>query len=144
MPTPMDRPSDVATLDAILHAFYETVSGAVGQPRDWDRFRSLLLPGARLMPIVSMAGEKACVRFLSAEDFIQRVEPIFAVEDFWERETSRQTETAGRFAHVLSFYESLRSPDGPPFEQSVNSIQLFNDGLRWWIVNVMWNTSRKE
>ena len=144
MPTPMVRSSDVATLDAILHAFYETVSGGVGQPRDWDRFRSLLLPGARLMPIVSMPGEKAGVRFLSAEDFIQRVEPIFAVEDFWERETSRQTETAGHFAHVLSFYESLRSPGGPPFERSVNSIQLFNDGIRWWIVNVMWNTSRAQ
>lgn len=144
MPTPMVRPSDVATLDAILHAFYETVSGAVGQPRDWDRFRSLILPGGRLMPIVSMAEEKAGVRFLSTEDFIRRVEPIFAREDFWERETSRQTETAGHFAHVLSFYESLRSPSGPPFERSVNSIQLLNDGIRWWIVNVMWNTSRAE
>jgi hypothetical protein len=144
MPTPRVRSSDVATLDAILHAFYEIVSGAVGQPRDWDRFRSLLLAGARLMPIVSLAGEKADVRFLSTEDFIQRVEPIFAVEDFWERETSRQTETIGHFAHVLSFYESLRDPDGPPFERSVNSIQLFNDGLRWWIANVMWNTSRAE
>lgn len=144
MPTPMVRPSDVATLDAILHAFYETVSGPVGQPRDWDRFRSLFLPGGRLMPIVSVPGEKAGVRFLSTEDFIHRVEPIFASEDFWERETSRQTETVGHFAHVLSFYESLRSPNGPPFERSVNSIQLFNDGLRWWIVNVMWNTSRAE
>ncbi len=144
MPTPTVRQSDVATLDAILHAFYETVSGAVGQPRDWDRFRSLILPGGRLMPVVSIAGEKAGVRFLSTEDFIQRVDPIFAVEDFWERETSRQTETLGHFAHVLSFYESLRSPDGPPFERSVNSIQLLNDGFRWWIVNVMWNTSRKE
>ena len=142
MPTPTPRPSDVATLDAILHALYETVSGAVGQPRDWDRFRSLFLPGAHLMPIVSISGEKAGVRLLSTEDFIRRVEPIFASEDFWERETSRQTETAGRFAHVLSFYESLRSPGGQPFEQSVNSIQLFNDGLRWWIVNLMWNTSR--
>jgi hypothetical protein len=142
MSTPKPHPSDVATLDAILHAFYETVSGAVGQPRDWDRFRSLILPGGRLMPVISMPGEKASVRFLSTEDFIQRVEPIFAVEDFWERETSRQTETLGHFAHVLSFYESLRSPDGPPFEHSVNSIQLLNDGLRWWIVNVMWNTSR--
>jgi len=140
----MVRPSDVATLDAILHAFYETVSGAVGQPRDWDRFRSLILPGGRLMPIVSMAEEKAGVRFLSTEDFIRRVEPIFAREDFWERETSRQTETAGHFAHVLSFYESLRSPSGRPFERSVNSIQLLNDGIRWWIVNVMWNTSRAE
>ncbi len=96
------------------------------------------------MPVVSMAGGKAGVRLLSTEDFIQRVEPIFAVEDFWERETSRQTETLGHFAHVLSFYESLRSPDGPPFERSVNSIQLLNDGLRWWIVNVMWNTSRAQ
>lgn len=142
MSTPTPRPSDVATLDAILHAFYETVSGAAGQPRDWDRFRSLILPGGRLMPVISIPGEKAGVRFLSTEDFIHRVEPIFAVEDFWERETSRQTEAAGHFAHVLSFYESLRSPDGPPFERSVNSIQLLNDGLRWWIVNVMWNTSR--
>lgn len=144
MPTPMVRPSDVATLDAILHTLYETVSGPVGQPRDWDRLRSLFLPGGRLMPIVSIPGEKAGVRFLSTEDFIHRVEPIFAVEDFWERETSRQTETFGHFAHVLSFYESLRSPNGPPFERSVNSIQLFNDGLRWWIVSLMWNTSRAE
>jgi hypothetical protein len=144
MPTPMVRPSDVATLDAILNALYETVSGPVGQPRDWERFRSLFLPGARLMPVVSMPGEKAGVRLLSTEDFIQRVEPIFAREDFWERETSRQTETAGHFAHVLSFYESLRSPDGPPFETSVNSIQLLNDGIRWWIVNLMWNTARAE
>ena len=144
MPTPTVRPSDVATLDSILHAFYETVSGAVGQPRDWDRFRSLILPGGRLMPVVSIPGDRAGVRFLSTEDFIHRVEPIFAVEDFWERETSRQTETLGHFAHVLSYYECLRSPDGPPFERSVNSIQLLNDGLRWWIVNVMWNTARAE
>ncbi len=96
------------------------------------------------MPVVSMPGEKAGVRLLSTEDFIQRVEPIFAREDFWERETSRQTETFGHFAHVLSFYESLRSPDEPPFETSVNSIQLLNDGIRWWIVNLMWNTARKE
>ena len=94
------------------------------------------------MPVVSIAEGKAGVRLLSTEDFIQRVDPIFAREHFWERETSRQTETVGHFAHVLSFYESLRSPDGPPFEHGVNSIQLLNDGDRWWIVNVMWNTTR--
>jgi hypothetical protein len=144
MSTPDARQSDVATLDAILHAFYETVSGPCGQRRDWDRFRSLILPGGRLMPIVSVPGERARIRFLSTEDFIRRVDPIFATEDFWERESSRKTETFGHFAHVLSFYDSLRSPSGPPFERSANSIQLLNDGLRWWIVNVMWNTSRTE
>ena len=100
MPTPMVRQSDVATLDAILHAFYETVSGAVGQPRDWDRFRSLFLPGGRLMPVVSSAGEKAGVRLLSTEDFIHRVEPIFASEDFWERENA--------------FFDKYLKPERPP------------------------------
>lgn len=140
----MFHPSDVATLDAIVHALYATVSGPLGQPREWDRFRSLFMPGARLMPVTSVRGEKPAVRFLSTEEFIHRVEPIFATEDFWERESSRQVETIGHFAHVLSFYDSLRSPDGPPFERSVNSIQLLNDGSRWWILNLMWNTSRSE
>jgi hypothetical protein len=140
----MFRPSDVATLDAILHALYEAISGPAGQPRDWDRFRSLFLPGGRFMPIVSIPGEKPGVRFLSTEDYIHRVEPIFAIEDFWERESSRQTETFGHFAHVLSFYESLRNPNGSPIERGANSIQLFDDGFRWWIVSVMWNTSRTE
>lgn len=96
------------------------------------------------MPVISMPGDKARVRLLSVDDYIRRVEPIFAVEDFWERESSRQVETFGRVAHVLSFYDSLRSPDGVPFERGANSMQLVHDGARWWIVSVMWNTSRAE
>lgn len=142
MRRPIVRQSEVATLDGILSALYEVISGPAGQPRDWDRYRSLFLPGARLMPILSSPGEKPHVRLLSVEDYIRRVEPIFATEDFWERESSRQTETFGHVAHVLSLYESLRSPNGAPFDRGGNSLQLFNDGDRWWIVSIMWNTSR--
>ncbi len=138
------RASDVANLDAILGAMYEVISGPAGQPRDWDRFRSLYAPGARLIPVVALPGEAARVRVLTPEEYIRRVEPIFAVEDFWERESSRKTETFGRVAHVLSSYESLRSPAGEPFERGANSVQLFNDNSRWWIVSVLWNTARGE
>ena len=96
------------------------------------------------MPVVALPGETPRVRVLSVEDYIRRVEPIFVTESFWERETSRQTETFGRVAHVLSSYESLRTPDGPAFERDRNSIQLFFDDSRWWIVSVMWNTPRSE
>jgi hypothetical protein len=136
--------SDVSTLDDILHALYEVLSGPAGQPRDWERYRSLFIDGARLMPVVAVAGEKPHVRLLTVEDYIRRVEPIFAVENFWERETSRQTEIIGRIAHVLSKYESLRNPNGPAFEHDSNSIQLFYDDTRWWVVSVMWNTSRSS
>ena len=134
--------SDVSTLDCILQASYEVLSGPAGQLRDWERYRTLFAAGARLMPVVAVAGEKPHVRQLTVEDYIRRVEPIFAVEDFWERETSRQSETFGRVAHVLSNYESLRDPNGPPFEHGANSMQLFHDDARWWIVSIMWNTSR--
>jgi hypothetical protein len=142
MSSPIARRSDVATLDAILHAFYEVISGPAGQQRDWDRFRSLFQADGRLIPIVSLPGEQARARFLTPEDFIRRVEPIFATEDFWERESRRQTETFGHAAHILSSYESLRRPNDVPFECGTNSLQLFNDGSRWWIVSIVWNTSR--
>ena len=142
IPTPSAFPSDVATLDGILHAMYEVISGPAGQPRDWNRFRSLYLPNSRLMPVVSPSGETPHARVLSPEDYIRRVEPIFAAEDFWERESGRQVETFGRVAHVLSHYESLRDPKSAPFEHGSNSVQLFYDDSRWWIVSVMWNTSR--
>jgi hypothetical protein len=136
------RAADVNTLDAILHASYAVISGPAGQQRDWGRFRTLFIPGARLMPVIS--GTEPRVRVLTPEDYIRRVEPIFAKEDFWERESSRQEEKIGRIAHVLSHYESLREPDGEPFERGTNSIQLFNDGVRWWIVSILWNTARGE
>lgn len=132
--------SDVSTIAAIIHASYDVISGPARAPRDWERFRSLYAPGARLMPVVS--GDNPHVRILTPEDYIRRVEPTFANESFYERETSREEKTIGRFAHVLSHYESVRSPEEPPFEHGTNSIQLFWDDRRWWIVSVMWNTSR--
>jgi hypothetical protein len=136
--------SDVTDLDAIIKAMYEVISGPAGHARDWKRFRNLYILDARLMPAISRPGETAAIRVLSPEDYIRRVELIFAKEDFWERETDRQAQTFGHVAHVLSAYESLRSPDGPAFERGMNSVQLFNDNIRWWIVSVMWNTPRQE
>jgi hypothetical protein len=132
--------ADVGSIDAILRATYEVISGPQGRARDWQRFRALYHPNARLMPVVG--GEKPHVRVLTPEQYIERVEPIFAKESFYEREIGHEVATIGRVAHVLSHYESLHDPSGPPFETGTNSIQLFFDDERWWVVSVLWNTSR--
>lgn len=134
--------SDVESIDAIIRAMYDVISGPAGEARNWNRFRSLYYPAAHLVPVVSVEGQSARARMLSPEDYIRRVEPIFAVESFWEREARRECEAFGRVAHILSYYESLREPDGPPFESGVNSVQLFYDDSRWWVLNVVWNTAR--
>jgi hypothetical protein len=67
------------------------------------------------------------------------VQPLFEENGFYEKEIERRTEQFGQIAHVWSTYESRHSPDDPePFMRGINSIQLFNDGSRWWIVNIYW------
>ena len=95
---------DVSSSDAIVRAAYDVISGPAGQPRDWDRERSLFFPGARLIPTAAKAGDNA-----------------------------------SELAQVWSTYESRHSENDPePFMRGINSIQLFNDGTRWWIITIYW------
>ena len=138
----MNNPADVSSIDAIIQASYDTISGPAGRKRDWDRQRALFLPGARLIPTAVAAGEnegKLAPQFLDVDAYIARVEPFFQENGFYETEVARRTEQFGRIAHVWSTYESRhRENDPEPFMRGINSFQLFHDGARWWIVNIYW------
>jgi len=138
----MANPADVSSIDAIINAAYEGISGPAGKQRDWDRQRSLFLPCARLIPTAMEANENAgglAPQFLDVEGFIARVEPYFQENGFYEKEIARRTEQVGHIAHAWSTYESRHHRDDPePFMRGINSIQLFHDGTRWWIVNIFW------
>ena len=142
-PTPAAAPDDVDTMDDVIHAMYQAISGPAGQKRNWDRFRSLFLPDARLILAIGRQGQKPSARILTVEDYIRRADRIFEKESFWENERGRNTEKSGNIAHAFSYYESRQVKNGKPFQTGVNSIQLFNDGTRWWIATVMWNTGRE-
>jgi hypothetical protein len=140
------NPSDVASIDAIITAAYKGISGAAGEKRDWDRERSLFYLGARLIPTAKPGANDGLVpQMLDVDGFIARVEPYFAVDGFYEKEIARRTEQFGHIAHVWSVYESRHNADDPePFIRGINSIQLFFDGSRWWIVNIYWQQESPE
>jgi hypothetical protein len=136
--TPAANPADVATMDSIIAALYDVISGPAGK-RDWDRFRSLFIPGARLIPTgVRPTGETGS-RVITVEDYAQRNGPFFEKNGFFEREAARRTEAFANIAQVFSTYESRHAKDeAKPFQRGINGIQLMNDGKRWWIVTVFW------
>jgi hypothetical protein len=135
---PAANPADVATMDSIIAALYDVISGPAGK-RDWDRFRSLFIPGARLIPTGVRPTGEAGSRVMTVEDYAQRNGPFFEKNGFFEREAARRTETFGNIAHIFSTYESRHAKDdAKPFQRGINSIQLMNDGKRWWIVTVFW------
>jgi len=131
---------DFSSIDAIIAAVYDGISGPAGRKRDWERERSLFYPGARLIP-TSKPGKSGDLapQMLDLDGFIARVEPYFAENGFYEKEVARRVEQFGQITHVWSTYESRHNPDDPePFMRGINSIQLFNDGRRWWIVSIYW------
>ncbi len=139
---------DVSSIDAIINAAYDVISGPAGTPRDWERERSLFFPGARMIPTAMKPGENESglgPQFLDTESYIARVEPFFQANGFYEKEIARRIEEFGRIAQVWSTYESRHNEnDAEPFMRGINSFQLFNDGTRWWIVNIYWQHESAE
>jgi hypothetical protein len=135
---PAADPADVATMDSIVAACYDVISGPAKTARNWDRFRSLFLPGARMIPTGRRPTGEVVSRVLTPEDYIQRSGPI-AQTGFFEHEISKRVEKYGNIAHVFSTYESKHAKeDEKPFARGINSFQLMNDGKRWWIVTIFW------
>jgi len=136
---PAANPADVASIDAIIVAVYDVISGPAGKKRDWDRMRSLFVPGARLIPTGPRQAGGYGSRVLTLDEYIERASGNFEKQGFYEREAARRTEEFGQIAHAFSTYESRHAPDdAKPFQRGINSIQLMNDGKRWWIVTIFW------
>jgi hypothetical protein len=142
--TPEPRPEDVATPEALVAALYDVISGPKGQARDWNRFRSLFAPGARMIPSGKRKDGTTGFRMLSPEDYITSSEKMLVGEGFRERELSRVVERFGPLVHVFSSYEAFREGDPKPFMRGINSLQLVHDGKRWWLLTVAWTPETPE
>ena len=138
------RPKDVASVDAIIDALYDANTILVDRKRDADRFRSLFLPGARLMPTAGSGTAPRVIRVLTVEDYVRQASSGQPRHGFSEREIARTTEAFGNIVQAFSTYETHRdSTDTQPI-RGINSIQLFNDGSRWWVVSVLWDNARPD
>ena len=141
---PAANPADVSSIDSIVAALYDVISGPAGK-RDWNRFRSLFISEARLIPVTPDQLGGYAVRVIDPEGFIKTADKTFSTEGFFEREAARRTEKFGQMVQIFSTYESRRAKeDKEPFARGVNGIQLMNDGKRWWIVTVFWDSERKD
>lgn len=133
------RPEDVATIDGIINAYYEVVSGPAGESADVDRDRSLHHPDAWIAIAGRSRDGEPVVRTMTLEGYHGDNGP--SSEGFWEWETDRVTQRSGNMVHVWSSYASARTQGGEPFTRGVNSITLFHDGERWWIMGWMYDGS---
>ena len=138
---PAAKPEDVKSMDAILVAIYDAISGPAGG-RDWNRFRSLFLPQARFTSVSTSPDGTTVVIAWNVDEFVRDAGEVFKKDPFYEKAIVNRPESFGNVTQVLSSYESRHSPTGKPFDRGINSIQLLNDGKRWWVLSILWDTER--
>ncbi|MBO6536403.1 MAG: nuclear transport factor 2 family protein [Balneolaceae bacterium] len=132
--------SDTESIQSTIDALYEVISGEAGEARDWDRFKNLFAPDGRLIP--TYTDREGNIGYLSwtPEEYIERAGSSLERDGFFESEIGQVVEQFGNIAHVFSTYDSRRTKEGEVFMRGINSIQLFNDGNRWWIISVFWSS----
>lgn len=132
-----------STVDELLAALYGAVSGPAG-PRSFPGDPPLFHAAARLTRTLPTSDQRAQAKAMSPAEYLKDTAPFFAGQDFWEVEIGRRFDRFGNIAHVLSVYEArLRPDEARPERRGVNSIQLFHDGVRWWIMNMIWDNERE-
>jgi hypothetical protein len=132
---------DVKSIDGVMRAYYEVVSGPAGSTPDRARDEFLHHPDALIgMPVRDSSGTETLVT-MSLAGFYERAGGVRDVA-FYEWEISRRVERFGMIAHVWSTYASSERPDGDPQSRGINSIQLHFDGERWWIMGWIYDRER--
>tara|TARA_R110002049_G_scaffold38978_1_gene120314 strand:+ start:2557 stop:3114 length:558 start_codon:yes stop_codon:yes gene_type:complete len=141
----IDYSDRVQTLDSTIETLYAVISGEKGAERNWKLFKYLFKPGAKLIPSGKNSEGRHLVNYLSPDDYIKKSNDWLKEQGFFEKEVHRTINTFGNIAHVFSTYEAYNSHiDEKPFMRGINSIQLLNDGERWWIVNLYWSQETED
>ncbi len=148
-PAPKDK-GDVDTVEHLLSALYDVISGPAGKARDWDRFRALFLPDGRLGVIrpgtpakdnqPSRAGDAL---FRTPDMYVERNAAYFKTNGFFERGIANRVEAFGNLVNVWSTYEGRHAMTDPtPFVRGINSIQIVHARDRFWVASIMWDEER--
>ncbi len=136
------NPADVSTLDSLVRALYEVISGPAGQERNWSRAKSLFIPDIRMIATNPNKAGQPNVRMISFQEYVDRVSVSVQKQGFYESEIKCSVRQFGNVAQVFTSYQIKHDPKEQPLVLGINALQLYYDGHRWWIASVVWDTDR--
>lgn len=141
---PEANPDDVNSPEATVTAIFEAFSAPGDEHPNWDRFRSLFLPEARLIYADHPAEGTSHYETGTVDEYIETSGRFWEGQDYREEVVQTRTERYANIAHVFFTYEGREPADAAePTFRGVESAQLWHDGSRWWVVSLMWQSERE-
>ncbi len=141
-----DSANQLNTVDGIIHALYDAISGPVGQDRDWNTFRNLFAENARMYIAAPDKDSGTILKSITPEEYVERNQNRLSDIGFNEDELYRITNTYGAGTQIFSTYEShYTNKNGEEdLTKGINNIQLYFDGDRYYIVSIFWDANAKN
>jgi hypothetical protein len=124
--------NDVKTIDALIKASYEVVSGEKGAQRQWERDHYLHHPKAIYSYFDREKQEQVS---MTLQEFHKKTDEMVFGTAFYENEVNREARIFGNIAHVWSTYETRLEKGGKVERRGINSIQLIFENNRWHIIS---------
>lgn len=136
--------TSVQSIDSIIAKLYSIISQAPGK-RNYDQFKALFLPNARLISIKVDAAGKSTFQNVTVDEYVEIIKPKLEKANYFEIEIGRRQEEYNNIAQVFSTYKStLITEKDMQFESGINSFQLIYYKGRWWIASALFNNEAKE
>ncbi|MGJ3235815.1 hypothetical protein [Marivirga sp.] len=135
---------DVQSIEAIMSALTEVISGPADKERDWNRFIYLFSEDAKLIPTQKTESGEVTYHYWTPQDYVKMYQKNRGGTAFYEQELHRITESFGNIAHCFSTYAVRTSENGPIERRGINSIQLLKGKDRWYIMSVFWSNESDE
>lgn len=125
---------EVGTLDGIMKAYYAVVTVKKGEKVSYERDSLLHVPNAMAGNAVKDGNGKITLQLITLKQYHEASDAELEKNGFYEVEIGRRVEQFGAVYHVWSTYEARNDKDGPVIDRGINSIQLYFDGTRFWIL----------
>jgi len=133
----IDYKQDVISVESLTAAYYDCVSGPIGQVRDFDRLRNLFHPNAQLTySYWSKDDEKNKLMYMDIEGYIEKLDYLDK-RGFYEKELFSKVENYGSITQTISTYKFWME-DKTAEGRGFSSYNLFYDGERYWILSMFW------
>ena len=135
--------TDHDTLDTLVAALYDVISGPKEQKRDWKRFESLFMEGARLQALTMGRDGKRRFVTMTPVEYVKRSGQWAEANGLFEKETHRSQDLYGHIAQVFSSYElHIGTADKEADMTGINSIQCCQVDGKWRILSLLWEDAR--
>jgi hypothetical protein len=137
--------NDTKSVQNILDAYYDCISGPIGKKRDFERLKNLFHPDARLIYSnwSNETGKAYLLVFKTVDEFISKL-GYLDKKGFYEHEVSNITHSFSSVTQVFSTYRFRVEDKSIPNGQGITSYDIFYDGERYWILSMFWAAENQK